>query len=139
MAGYYAPCPEFDECNRLIQKYYLTGQYEACFRGHLALAERGYPLAECQVGYFYHEGLGVERDLEKSLYWTRRAAEHGDRDAQNNLADCFYWPGAGVEMDFDEAARWYRLAAAQGQPEAQKKCRALGIPWEASEVGYGQN
>ena len=91
MAGYYAPCPEFDECNRLIREYFQTGQYERCFQGHLALAEQGYPLAECQVGYFYYEGLGVEQDLEKSLYWTRRAAEHGDRDAQRNMADWFDW------------------------------------------------
>ena len=48
---------------------------------------RGYPLAECQIGYFYYEGLGVEKDLEKALYWTRRAAEHGDRDGQYNLAE----------------------------------------------------
>ena len=74
MVGYYAPCPEFDACNRLIQEYFQTGQYAQCFQGHLALAERGYPLAECQVGYFYYEGLGVERDLEKSFQWTRRAA-----------------------------------------------------------------
>lgn len=93
MPGYYAPCPEFDACNRLIQEYFQTGQYERCFQGHLALAEQGYPLAECQVGYFYHEGLGVERDLEKSLYWTRRAAEHGDQDAQRNMADWFDWTG----------------------------------------------
>ena len=35
-----------------------------------------YPLAECQIGYFYYDGLGVEKDLEKALYWTRRAAEY---------------------------------------------------------------
>lgn len=29
------------------------------------MAEQGYPLAECQIGYFYYEGLGVEKDLEK--------------------------------------------------------------------------
>ena len=88
--GYYKPCKEFEQCNRLIEEYFKTGQYAKCFAGHLALAEAGYPLAECQGGYFYYEGLGVERDLEKSFQWTRRAAEHGDRDAQYNLADCFY-------------------------------------------------
>ena len=121
--GYYKPCKEFEQCNRLIEEYFKTGQYEKCFAGHLALAEAGYPLAECQGGYFYYEGLGVERDLEKSFQWTRRAAEHGDRDAQYNLADCFYWPGVVAPMDLEEARRWYRLAAAQGHAEAQAKCR----------------
>lgn len=134
MAGsYYRPCRELDECNRLIETYFQSGRYEECFRGHLVLAEQGYPLAECQIGYFYLEGLGTERDLEKSFYWTRRAAEHGDRDAQNNLADCFYWPGCVVAMDLAEAKKWYRRAAAQGHAEAGEKCRALGLDL-ASEV-----
>ena len=62
---YYKPCKEFDTCNELIEKYWESKQYDKCFEGHLVLAEQGYPLAECQIGYFYYEGLGVEKDLEK--------------------------------------------------------------------------
>ena len=90
-------------------------------------------LAECQVGYFYTEGLGVERDMEKAFFWTRRAAEHGDWDAQYNLADSFYWPGVVVEMDLLQAKAWYSRAAAQGHPEAQAKCRALGLNWDKAQ------
>ena len=75
--GYYKPCKEFDECNRLIEEYFKTAQYEKCFQGHLALAEAGYPLAECQVGYFYLEGLGVEKDLSQALAWTKCGAAPG--------------------------------------------------------------
>jgi len=50
--SYYKPCRELDLCNELIDKYFSTRQYEKCFEGHLALAETGYPLAECQTGYF---------------------------------------------------------------------------------------
>lgn len=72
MESYYTPCKEFDACNELIERYWKTGQYEQCFRGHLQLAEKGYPLAECQVGYFYLEGIGVQKNLEKAFYWTER-------------------------------------------------------------------
>ena len=89
MESYYTPCKEFDACNELIERYWKTGQYEHCFRGHLQLAEKGYPLAECQVGYFYLEGIGVQKNLEKAFYWTERAAQHGDRDAQFNLGFTF--------------------------------------------------
>lgn len=44
-SDYYKPCKELDECEELINKYYLTAQYEKCFEGHLKLAEKGYPLA----------------------------------------------------------------------------------------------
>ena len=124
--NYYKPCKEFDECNRLIDNYFSNGRYQECFEGHLRLAEQGYPLAECQVGYFYYEGLGVEKDLEKAFYWTRRAAEHGDWDAQYNLAEDFYGPGVVVEQNPDAAKEWYRKAALQGHPEAAERCRELG-------------
>lgn len=80
---YYKPCSEFDRCNELIEKYWNTKQFEKCFEGHMELAEKGYPLAECQVGYFFYDGIGVEKDADKAFYWTQRAAEHGDRDGQS--------------------------------------------------------
>ena len=124
--SYYKPCRELEICDELIEKYFITQQYEKCFEGHLALAERGYPLAECQVGYFYYEGLGVKKDLEKAVWWTRRAADHGDRDGQCNLA-WFYEDAIGVERDMEQAAFWYRQAALQGHDLAIGKCRELGI------------
>ncbi len=124
--GYYKPCRELDICNELIEKYFNTQQYEKCFEGHLPLAEQGYPLAECQIGYFYYEGLGVEKDLPKAVYWTRRAADHGDRDGQWNLA-WFYEDAIGVERDMEQAAFWYRKAALQGHDLAIEKCRELCI------------
>ena len=118
---YYKPCKEYDECNRLIEEYFNTKQYEKCFEGHLVLAEGGYPLAECQVGYFYYEGLGTEKDLAKAIYWTQRAAEHGDRDGQFNLA-WFSEEGIGTEVDPDKAKYWYQMAAEQGHDLAAEKC-----------------
>lgn len=124
--NYYKPCWELDICNELIEKYFNTEQYEKCFAGHLPLAEAGYPLAECQVGYFYYDGLGVEKDLEKAHYWTLRAAEHGDRDGQCNTA-WFYEEAIGVEQDMEKAKYWYRLAAQQNHDLAIEKCRELGV------------
>ena len=124
--SYYKPCRELDICNELIEKYFNTQQYEKCFEGHLVLAEQGYPLAECQVGYFYYDGLGVEKDLAKAVWWTRRAADHGDRDGQCNLA-WFYEGGIGVEQDMEQAVFWYRQAALQDHDLAIDKCKKLGI------------
>ena len=120
-SSYYKPCAELYICEELIEKYFNTKQYDRCFEGHLELAEKGYPLAECQVGYFYLEGLGVEKDLSKALYWTERAAEHGDRDGQYNLG-WFYEEGIGTERDVEKVKHWYEKAAAQGHELAAKKC-----------------
>ena len=99
--SYYKPCTELDICNELTRKYLKTKQYEKCFEGYLSLAEKGYPLAEYQIGCFYYEGLGVKKDLNKAVYWIRRAADHGDRDGQYNLA-LIHDDGIGVECDMED-------------------------------------
>lgn len=124
---YYAPCRELEICDSLFSQYWEAGEYGRIFSGLLPLAEQGYPLAECQVGYFYAEGLGVERDLDRALLWTRRAAEHGDRDGQFNLG-CFYEEGTVLARDMEQAALWYQRAARQGHAEAAERLRALGVP-----------
>lgn len=123
---YYEQCVEFDVCNELIEKYFKTKQYVKCFKGHLELASKGYLLAECQIGYFYFEGLGTEKDYTKAFYWTERAADHGDRDAQCNLA-WFYEDGIGVEADIEKAKFWYKKSAQQEHDLSIKKCKELGI------------
>ena len=124
---YYAPCRELEICDSLFSQYWEAGEYGRIFSGLLPLAEQGYPLAECQVGYFYAQGLGVERDLDRALLWTRRAAEHGDRDGQFNLG-CFYEEGTALARDMEQAALWYQTAARQGHTEAAERLRALGVP-----------
>ena len=124
---YYAPCRELEICDSLFSQYWEAGEYGRIFSGLLPLAEQGYPLAEYQVGYFYAQGLGVERDLDKALLWTRRAAEHGDRDGQFNLG-CFYEEGTVLARSMEQAALWYQRAARQGHTEAAERLRALGVP-----------
>ena len=124
---YYAPCRELEICDSLFSQYWEAGEYGRIFSGLLPLAEQGYPLAECQVGYFYAQGLGVKRDLDKALLWTRRAAEHGDRDGQFNLG-CFYEEGTALARSMEQAALWYQRAARQGHTEAAERLRALGVP-----------
>jgi len=123
---YYKPCKELTRCDELIEKYYLKEDYKTCFEGHLELAKIGYPLAECQVGYFYLEGIGVEKDLEQAFYWTEQAAIHGDRDGQYNLA-MFLEEGTCGKKDLDLAKEWYLKAARQDHDLARKKCHALGL------------
>ncbi len=125
-SSYYQPCKELEACNELIEKYWKTQQYDKCFQGYLPLAQKGYPLAECQVGYFYWEGLGVDKNLEEAFAWSLRAAEHGDWDGQCNLAE-LYEKGLGTNPDQEKADFWYRQAALQNHELAIQKCRERGI------------
>ena len=64
--------------------------------------------------------------MSKAFAWTKKAAEHGDWDAQCNLAE-FYEDGIGTQADLEQAEYWYLRAARQGHELALKKCRALGV------------
>lgn len=109
--SFYKDCPELTRCKE-CDKYYIAKDYKKCFEGYLKIAEEtSYFLAECQVGFFYLDGLGVEKDLEKAFYWTYRGAIHGDRDAMCNLADIFYIEGLFVNKDMEKAIYWYKKAA----------------------------
>ncbi len=124
---YYKPCKELDICNELIDKYWNTKQYEKCFEGHLKLAEEaGYALAECQVGYFFLDGIGVKKDLDKALYWTELSAMHGDRDGQFNIT-WIYEEGFGVEIDIEKAKYWYKKSALQNHDLSIQKCDVLDV------------
>lgn len=48
-------------------------------------AEKGLPKAEYAVGYFTEVGIGVKKDQLDANKWYRRAAEHGDKRAQQRL------------------------------------------------------
>lgn len=131
-SSYYKKCEELTICEDLISKYWESKEFEKCFLGHLELAERtSYPLAECQVGYFYLEGIGCNKDLEKALYWTNRAAMHGDRDGECNLA-FIYENGLCGQIDLDKAKYWYKKAALQNHDIAIKKCIEYRI-WERKD------
>lgn len=124
--SYYKPCEELSQCDALIEKYYKTQAYDKCFEGHMVLAKAGYPLAECQVGYFYWAGIGVNINFDQAFYWTQRSAGHGDRDAQYSLAK-FYEEGIGTDIDLESARGWYIKAALQNHDMAIERCGELGL------------
>ena len=69
-------------------------------------------------------------DERIEVHLVRRAADHGDPDAQYNLA-CFHEEAIGVERDMEQAIFWYRKAALQDHELAIQKCRELGVDLNA--------
>ncbi len=69
-------------------------------------------------GAAYHNGDGVDQNLNVAIKWYLMAANAGHPAAQNNLGIC-YDRGDGVPQDCREAAKWYRSSADQGDETAQ--------------------
>jgi len=69
--------------------------------------------------------------------WYRRAADHGDSDAQANLS-YMYESGTGVARDYDKAIQWARESAEHGNSQGQFNLAAAygggrGVPQDNVE------
>jgi TPR repeat protein len=66
------------------------------------------------LGRYFFNGLGVERDYGKALECYHKAAELKSGWAMEQIGWC-YEKGLGVPFDENEALKWYRKAAESGQ------------------------
>jgi len=70
------------------------------------------------LGKLFRGGLGVSQDYTIAVKWFRSAAEQGNADAQQALAEMLNM-GYGVPENSVEAVKWTRKAAEQGNRQAQ--------------------
>ena len=80
-------------------------------------AEGGHAGAQCNLGYLYAVGDGVEANCDQAVHWFRSAAELGDVQACYNLSQIFLG-GHGVQADELLALQLLRKAANAGHPDA---------------------
>ena len=72
-------------------------------------ARLGFLDAQLAQGWFFHNGFGVRRDLQKARHWYLKAARRGEKRASFNLGQLAFDRG-----DFALASRWFRKAVRQG-------------------------
>ncbi len=82
-------------------------------KGEMDLAVTGDPKGQFNVGSFFYNGIGVERDVGVAFAWWHKSAMQGYAPAQSKLGQC-YSDGVGVAADKAEALKWHRLAAFNG-------------------------
>lgn len=106
--------------------------------------------SQFELGKRYFDGKEEKEDLEKAVYWFKKAAELGYADSQLELGKCYEY-GHGVEKDYKQAAYWYKKAADQDNSSAQyylgclyhfgfgvEKDYKMAIYWfkKAAELGF---
>lgn len=69
--------------------------------------------AQAQLGYMYANGSKVEKNPEKGVLWTKKAAESGNVRAMANYAE-YLRKGYGTEVNHDLAMKYARFAADNG-------------------------
>ena len=81
-------------------------------------AELNYEEAYKEISDIYLKGLrGIEKNDEKSFYWSKAGADKGYADSQNKLA-IHYYKGIHVPIDMEKAFEFYKKSAEQGFSKA---------------------
>ena len=91
------------------------GDYDGAFEYLTKAAELGNIDAHCKIAEMYEYGEGVEKDMEKAVYYYEMAAIGGHPFARHNLA-CYEEVNGNVER----AVQHYIIAANLGHEESMK-------------------
>jgi len=79
-------------------KGYQQEDYKKILPIWLSKAEDGNPKYQFYTAKAYYFGKGVDKDLNKAVYWYKKSSEQGYPIAKNNLA-LMYADGEGVKKD----------------------------------------
>ena len=85
----------------------------------LSLATQGISVSQYNTGVNYSIGRGIEKDVEKAVYWYQRASEQGHSKAPFNIA-IFYVDGINTDTDPGLALEYFLVAEERGNSKAKE-------------------
>ena len=95
---------------------YVKQDYDKSARYLVDLGYRHCSSASILLALMYRDGLGVEKDLEKSKFWFRR----GTFSLENSKLEDFLLPaGVDIAREIEEAQAWHSRLFEKADPQAQ--------------------
>jgi hypothetical protein len=94
--------------------------------------------AQLALGQIFEKGYAVKIDIQQSIFWYKKAAQHGNVYAQMSLGR-FYYQGIGVAVDKKQSLYWFTLAAANGDKIAQQSIEIIKQSEASNEAKTDQN
>lgn len=73
-----------------------------------------------EIGVFFEDGVGIEKDIDQAVYWYQRSADLGNDLARSNLADVLRKGTQGYPKNLKRAFELYK---------------ACGLPYAFYRVG----
>ena len=101
--------------------------YKKAFELYEKAAKQGFGWGQNHLAYCYHNGLGVEQNVELALCWLLKAAETVPM-AQYNLGVEYY-----KDQNIDESLKWFGIALDNGYTAAAEMIERLSNENEESK------
>jgi TPR repeat protein len=99
----------YSESLNLLKGNGVAQDERRAFILNVEAAEGGHADAVLAMGWFYLNGVGVERDVKRARKWYRESARRGEPKAMFSLGQIAY-----DERDFSDALMWFTRAAEAG-------------------------
>ena len=99
----------YNESLDLLQGRGVAQDSKRAFALNVEAARGGYAEAVLAMGWFYINGVGVDRNVEKAKKWYRDSARHGESKAMFSLGQI-----ACDEKEFSDALHWFTRASKAG-------------------------
>jgi TPR repeat protein len=116
--GLYLPL----DCGAACEEAHAEAHYAGCaaaatmlFTATFNRSEAGQADAQCDLGFYFEEGVGIAADSAEAAKWFTRAAEGGSNLARQYL-DCINFGGDDGSSGY---VKDYMRAAAAGNKDAQ--------------------
>ncbi len=106
--------------------------YEKAIEYYTKAAETDFPPSQCNLGFMYLVGLGVEMDAAKAVSLFIPAAEQNIPQALFHLGWCLD-NGLGIEENLERAFECYQLSAKDGFPIAQHNLSLMYLDGRGTE------
>jgi TPR repeat protein len=94
-------------------KAWASGEYHSAAKLLKPRADEGEPEAQFNLGLYYFQGLGGDRNYAEAARLFRGAAEQGHVMAANNLG-AMNMDGRGIPRNLPEAWFWFAIVAHRG-------------------------
>lgn len=99
----------------------------------LKAAQNGLVSAQCRLGCYFEQGIGVPQNNETALKWYKKAAMKNNSYAICAIANFYELGLAGLKKNYEEAKRMYTVAEANNYGWAKYKLGnfhefGLGVP-----------
>ena len=118
-------------------RLFNAGKYQQAMMYFMKPDARKNPDVLNHIAHMYDKGLGVEKNLQISAQWYKKAAEMGFKVAQFNLGLC-YEKGEGVTKDIHEAIYWFRKSAEQEYADAESKMGYLTVTGKGIKQDFAE-
>lgn len=98
----------------------LKGIYTDCSKEEAIIVLRNaaindsIPYAMNALGLAYMEGVGIEKDTIKAIYWLENAGIFGFSDAYHNIGAIYKEGKSGIRQNFEKAYKAFAIGADKG-------------------------